>query len=339
MNPITNNTGVSLAMAVWAVNDDYDYSKIENYISATSLMKPLRQVVLRARIDWSQQEPEDVTDYLSRALGSSIHDSIEKAWVKNYRTNLYKLGYPESVVNRVLVNPTDEQLAKFKEKAPAGVEPILVYVEQRAIRTLVVMGKIWNIGGKFDMVSEGIVQDFKTTSAYTWVYGGRNDEHQLQGSIYQWLNPDKITEDIIRINYLFTDWQKFQAKQNPNYPQHRVEFKDIPLLGHAETEAWLVDKLTKVMHYWNAREQDIPHCTDEELWMSDPVHKYYAKPETAQAGGRCTKKFEDLAAARAHMASKNGAGIIITDRGTPKRCAYCDVFNLCSQKDQYDLES
>lgn len=326
---ITNNTGVSLAMAVWAVNDDYDYSKIENYISATSLMKPLRQVVLRARIDWSQQEPEDVTDHLARALGSSIHDSIEKAWVKNYRVNLEKLGYPESVIDRVLVNPTAEELAAKPEAIP-------VYVEQRAMRQLTVMGKIWNIGGKFDMVSEGIVQDFKTTSAYTWVYGGRDEEHQLQGSIYQWLNPDKITEDIIRINYLFTDWQKFQAKQNPNYPQHRVEFKDIPLLGHAETEAWLVDKLTKVMVFWNQPESAIPYCTDEELWLSDPVHKFYAKPETAQAGGRCTKKFTDLNEARAHMAAKGGTGIIITDRGEPKRCDYCDVFSQCTQKDTFE---
>lgn len=325
---ITNNTGVSLAMAVWAVNDDYDYSKIENYISATSLMKPLRQVVLRARIDWSQQEPEDVTDHLARALGSSIHDSIEKAWVQNFAINLAKLGYPKSVIDRVYVNPAPETIL------PPDAIP--VYVEQRAMRQLTVLGKVWNIGGKFDMVSEGIVQDFKTTSAYTWVYGGRDDEHQLQGSIYQWLNPDKITEDIIRINYLFTDWQKFQARQNPNYPQHRVEFKDIPLLGHAQTEAWLVDKLTKVMHYWNAQEKDIPYCSDEELWMSDPVHKYYAKPETAQAGGRCTKKFEDLSAARAHMASKGGAGIIITDRGEPKRCDYCDVFSQCTQKDTFE---
>lgn len=329
MNSITNNTGVSLAMAVWAVHDDYDYSKIENYISATSLMKPLRQVVLRARIDWSQQEPEDVTDYLSRAMGNSIHDSIEKAWVKGYRTNLKKLGYPQSVIDRVLVNPTDEELDNHPD-------PIPIYIEQRSLKTLVVMGKPWIIGGKFDMVSEGIVQDFKTTSAFTWAYGGRNDEHALQGSIYQWLNPEKIREDFIRINYLFTDWQKYMARQNPNYPQHRVEFKDIPLLGIPATEAWLVDKLTNVMHYWNAPENQIPLCTDEELWMSDPVHKFYAKPETAQAGGRCTKKFDSLPEARAHMAAKGGTGIIITDRGEPKRCDYCDVFSQCSQKDSFE---
>lgn len=326
---ITNNTGVSLAMAVWAVNDDYDYSKIENYISVTSLMKPLKQVVLRARIKPQDREPEDVTDYLSRALGNSIHDSVEKAWTKNYKVNLRKLGIPADVIARVLVNPTDEEL-------DAAADPILVFVEQRALRKLVIKGKEWTIGGKFDMVSDGIVQDFKTTSAFTWVYGGRNDEHALQGSMYQWLNPDKIHADYIRINYLFTDWQRYMAKQNPNYPQHRLEFKDIPLLGAKTTEDWIVDKLTNVMHYWDLPEDKMPLCSDEELWMSDPVHKFYAKPETAQAGGRCSKKFDTLPEAIAHQSAKGGTGIIITTKGEPKRCDYCDVFNLCSQKDSFE---
>lgn len=329
MRTVTNNTGMSLAMAVWAVNDNYDYSNVENYISATSLMKPLRQVVLRGRMKWDEVPQDDVSDFLARAMGNSIHDSIEQAWVQNYKVNLRKLGVPEATIARVLVNPTDEQL-------DAHPDPILVYVEQRAIRELTVKGKIWRIGGKFDMVSDGIVQDFKTTSTYKWTKGGGDNEYALQGSIYQWLNPDKIKEDFIRINFLFTDWQKFMAKQNPAYPQSRAEFKDIPLLGAAATEAWIKDKLSDVMHYWDKPESEIPFCSDEDLWMSDPVHKFFAKPETAQAGGRCTKKFESLQEATLHMKSKGGTGIIITDRGEPKRCDYCDVFQECSQKDSYE---
>lgn len=335
MKPITNNTGVSLALAVWLVDDTYDYSKEQNYISATSLMKPLRQIVLPGRIKPEDRETEDVEDFIPRALGHSIHDSVEKAWTKRHKENLYKLGYPEAVVNRVMVNPTDEQVANFRAKSH-GVEPILIYVEQRALKQVKVMGKTWTVGGKFDMVSDGLVQDFKSTSAYTWVYGGRDDEHQLQGSLYKWLNPEKITEDMIRINYIFTDWQKFQAKSNPNYPQQRVEHKDIALLGVAETEQWVIHKLTQVMKHWNLPEEQIPECTDEELWMSDPIHKYYAKPETAAAGGRCSKKFDNLVEARQHMADKAGKGIIITDKGEPKRCDFCAAFNNCSQKDQFE---
>lgn len=327
---ITNKTGISLALAVWAVNDDYDYQKgMENYISATSLMKPIRQIVLPRRIPMDERPPEDVIDCIARALGHSIHDSVEKAWVVNYKKNLKKLGTPQHVIDRVLVNPTDEEVA-------AATDPILVYVEQRAYKEVRTARKVWNVGGKFDMVTDGIVQDTKTTTAYTWVFGGRDDEHQLQGSLYRWLNPEKITEDFIRINYIFTDWQRFQAKSNPKYPQQRLEHKDIPLLDITDTDKWVVNKLEQIERYMTVPEDQIPHCTDEELWMSDPVFKYYAKPETAMAGGRATKNCDSMAEAREYMASKGNKGTIITVKGEPKRCSYCDAFDVCSQKNQFE---
>ena len=332
---ITNKTGISLAMAVWAVNDDYDYQKQENYISATGLMKPLRQIVLPRRIPVDERPIPDVTDMLSRALGHSIHDSVEKAWVVNYRKNLHKLGTPQKVIDAVLVNKTDEEIADWRAANP-GSEPILVYVEQRAMKTVKTTRREWTVGGKFDMVTDGIVNDTKTTTAYTWLFGGRDDEHTLQGSLYRWLNPEKITEDFIRINYIFTDWQKFQAKANPKYPQSRLEFKDIPLLDITATEQWVVNKLEQIERYMTVPEDQIPHCTDAELWLSDPVFKFYLKPETAMAGGRATKNCDTMQEAREYMAGKGGKGTIITVKGEPKRCDFCDAFDACRQKDAFE---
>ncbi len=323
---ITNNTGISLAMAVWLVNDEYDYVSKTNYISATTLLKPIRQIVLPRRVKPEDRVPEDVVDFCSRALGNSLHDSVEKAWVKNYKKNLKRLGIPDAVIERVMVNPTDEELK-------AATDPIPVYVEQRAFKEVAAGGVLWTVGGKFDMVTDGIVQDTKSTSAFTWAHGSRDEEHKLQGSIYRWLNPDKITEPFIRINYLFTDWLKYAAKQNPNYPQQRVEHKDIPLLDITDTDAWVVDKLTKIAHYMEVPEEKIPLCTDEELWMSDPKFKYYANP--ANVGGRSTKNFETLADAKNYQVEKGGKGVIITEKGEPKRCDYCDAFMVCKQKDTF----
>lgn len=322
---ITNNFNISLSLAVWLLHDEYDYVNEPNYISVTTLMKPLRHIILPRRIPRELVEI-DVSDFIARALGHSLHDSIEKSWVKGFRRCLALLGYPEAVIDRVRINPTPEELAATPNAIP-------IYLEQRAKKTVTVNGKTWTVGGKFDMVAEGIVHDNKSTSAYTWVYGGRDDEHQQQGSLYRWLNPDKITEDFIRINYIFTDWQKSQAKQNPNYPQKRVESKDIVLLSEAEVQRWVEWKLQLVMKYWDAPERDIPNCTDEELWMSDPKFKYYADP--AKTSGRSTKNFDSLLEANAFKAEKGNKGIIITVPGEPKRCDYCDAFPICSQKDKY----
>lgn len=319
---ITNKSDISLEMAVWLLFDDYDYVDAPNYISATSLMKPLRHIILPSRIPEDERIVPDVEDQIASALGKALHAAIEKAWLHgNHRKGLQLLGFPKSMIDRVLVNPTPEELA-------ATEKPIPVYIEQRAIREL----DGFNIGGKFDLVCDGRVTDTKSTTVYTWIHGGKDEDYKIQGSIYRWLNPDKVTEDHMRINFIFTDWQKVMAASNPSYPQRRVLHKDIELMTIAETEAWIRNKLALVTKYRNVDEAHLPECTDEELWLSAPKYKYYSDP--TKTNGRSTKNFDELVEARQFMAEK-GKGTVITVPGEPKRCAYCPAFPICSQKDKF----
>ena len=96
---ITNNSNISLSLAVWLLHDEYDYVNEPNYISVTTLMKPLRHIILPRRIPRELVET-DVSDFIARALGHSLHDSIEKSWVKGYKRSLALLGYPEKVIER-----------------------------------------------------------------------------------------------------------------------------------------------------------------------------------------------------------------------------------------------
>ena len=323
---VTNTSGISLPLAVWLLHDEYDYNNTPNYISVTTLMRPLKQIILAKRIPPSEQK-SDVQDYISRALGHALHDSIEKAWVRGSDRSLKLLGYPQEVIDRIIVNPTPEQLASIKDIIP-------VYLEQRSHREITVEGRTFVIGGKYDMVADGEVYDNKSTSAYSWVFGTRDEDHCKQGSCYKWLNPTVITGDQIHINYIFTDWQKMQAKTNPKYPQKRVETKSIPLWSSEATEQFIRAKLALLVKYWDAPEDQLPDCTDEELWRSEPSFKYYKDPETAKAGGRSTKNFDTLQEANAFRAEK-GVGIVKTIPGEVKACGYCPAFLGCKQKDQY----
>lgn len=346
MTTLTNNAGINLVLAAWLAHDDYDYQSAPNYISGTGIMKPLRHMILPKRVP-AESRSTDVEDLIASSLGSSIHDSVEKAWQPgNIERNLKKLGYPDKVIERVLINPTDVEL-------DAANDPIPVYLEQRMYRTITVNGITFIIGGKYDGITEGIVNDTKSTSAYSWMFGGKDGDYQLQMSIYRWIdqkgygtlhvdedgNPHlldpfrpRITDGYGRINFVFTDWQKMQAKSNPAYPQRRVEQKEINLLEPDEVEAILKEKLRLFLKFKDAPESEIPHCTPEELWQSDPVYKYYSNP--AKTDGRATKNFDDLAEASRFKAEK-GKGTIITVPGKPKRCEYCDAFEVCTQKDQY----
>ncbi len=320
---ITNNHNIPLPLAVWLVDDSYDYITEENYISATALMKPLRQIVLPDRVPKDQLQDPDVVDFVARSMGHSLHDSIEKAWVKNYVKNLRKLGCPQSLIERVQINPEPEELL------PNSVP---IYIEQRGIKTINVDGIDYRVGGKFDMVLEGIVHDNKSTSAFVWVNGSRDDEHSIQGSIYRWIHPDKITEDFIRICYIFTDWKKGDAARNPKYPQQRCAQKDIKLMSIEDTEDWIRNKIRQVVKYKDAPEKTIPECSREELWMSEPTYKYYA--DANKTSGRSTKNFTDPIEARTFLSTKMGQGILLTVEGEAKRCGYCSAFPVCTQKNE-----
>lgn len=322
---LTNQYGINLATAVWLVHDEYDRPDVDNYISATSLMKPIRMTALANRHDLSDQSV-DIHDLVRTSIGHAIHDSAEKAWTKGYARALKALGYPDNVIQRVRINPSVEEMQ--------DTNIIPVWLEQRAIKPVLVDGKLFHVGGKFDFACEGILQDYKSTSVYAWIAGSREEEHKLQGSIYRWLHPDKITEDFIRINYIFTDFKQGEAQYRKEYPPHRVPHADIPLMSIQETEQWVISRLREI-HKASQPNATIPECTDEELWRSETQYKYFSDPNKVNvAGARATKNCESLAEAKELVISK-GKGAIKVVPGEPKRCEYCSVFAVCDQKDRY----
>lgn len=327
MADITNTTDISLSLAVWLVHDDYDYgagTSFKEYISVTTLMRPTKQIVLARRVPVEKQI-EDVEDFVARALGNSIHDSIEKAWKKGYATNLKKLGIPAHIVQCVAVNPTDEERMTNPDMIP-------VFLEQRGYREINGV----TIGGKFDLVAEGHVEDNKSTSAYGWVFGTRDDENRLQGSLYRWIDAvqpmPKITESYMRVNYIFTDWQKAQARQNPKYPSSRVKHKDIALLSLDDTELYVKAKLFDIKKHMAVPESQMVPCSDEELWRSDPVYKYFSDP--TKVDGKSTKNFDNITDANRFRAEK-GKGVVVTKPGEVKRCGYCPAAPICQQRKLY----
>lgn len=313
---ITNKTDVPLALAVGLLADYYDYVPAENYISATTLLKPIKQVILSGR---APEKDVDLIDNIHTFLGSSIHASLEKAWLdRGTRSKaMALLGYKESVIEALEVNP---------EVPTAGA--IQVYVEpERRIKEL----EGWKIGGRPDLILDGVLHDYKSTSTYKWTKGDFED-YRLQGSIYRWLYPDLIKEDFIRICFIFKDWKAGLAESNNDYPNSPAKYIDLQLMSYADTESWIRNKIKNLKKHINSPESSIPDCRDDELWIDPPTYKYYSNP--AKTDGRSQKNFTDINEANAHLASQ-GKGTIVTVLGTPKRCLYCAAFDICEQRKKY----
>jgi hypothetical protein len=312
-----NVSEVPLALAVFLASDYYDYSDDPTEISATTLLKPLRQIILATRVP-----PGDglvnLADMMNNRMGAAIHDGIEKAWVTNYAKAMQAIGLPQRVIDRVRINPKPEELT----------EDILpIYLEQRLKRKI---GK-WTVTGKFDFVGEGKVQDFKSTSTFTYKKQVNADKYTQQGSIYRWLDPKLITQDEMDIHYIFTDWKPAMAKTDPAYPPKRFHKQSFPLMSLQETENFIRRKIELIEQYWDAPEDDIPLCDDDELWRSEPIFKYYKNPAKT---ARSTKNFDTRAEAMIRMAEDGNVGIVKEVPGQVTACKYCPAFAACTQKDQ-----
>lgn len=322
---LTNVHGISLPLAVWLLHDQYDYIDDPTYFSATSLLKSTRQIILSKRVVQADMEM-DISSMIASRFGTAIHDSIEKAWFEKGHSAMKRLGYPDQLVDRIVINPTDEQLETRSDIVP-------VWIEQRNIREIKVNGTTFKIGGKFDMVMDGRLFDTKTTSVYAYILGGRDEDYSLQGSIYRWLHRDKITSDHIYIQFVFTDWQGAMARRDSNYPQTRTMEYPVKLLSIEETDNFISKKLAEISKYMNSPDEHIPECTDKELWRGETTYKYFSDPN--KTDGRSTRNFKNLAEANEFMASKGGKGVVIAFPGEVKACDYCPAFSICKQKDAY----
>jgi hypothetical protein len=319
----TNRSNLALSVATWLAHDTYDHNPDKNHFSATDLLKPIKQLVLATRVPASQSI-QDISGLVASRMGTAIHDSIEEAWVGSNRiNNLIALGIPKGVAKRIVVNPVPSEVTD---------DQIPVYLEQRSTKSI----EGFNISGKFDFIGEGRVEDFKTTSVYTYIHRTNDAKYIMQGSIYRWLNPDIITRDDMAIQFIFTDWSARDANIQKNYPPAKTLEHKLLLKPLLETEAFIRNKLKLFVKYKDAPEEAMPACTDEDLWRKDTVWKYYSKLDAKRA----TKNFDNPAEANA-MASMKG-GITKEVKGKVVACRYCASFPVCKQKDDYlrtgDLE-
>lgn len=316
----TNYSNISLALAVWlAADDGYDYVYHENSISATTLLKPVRSVVLSRRLLASQKEGSvDLSDLVASRLGTAVHTAVESAWLDHRERAFRNLGIPQHVMDRIHLNAESED----------DPEGIYIYMENRTQKEI----DGWVISGKYDFVEQGRVKDIKTTKVYNWIHGGNDEKYRIQGSIYRWLNPEIITDDYMEVIFMFTDWSPLKAQIDKTYPQRRVESRILPLMSLEETEAFVRSQISKIAACIDKPQEQLPRCTPEELWMDPPTWAYY-KDRSKMA--RATKLFDNATEANQRCAAEGGKGIVVKREAEPTFCKFCDARPACTQAEEY----
>ena len=316
----TNRYNLPLSMALFLLNDTYDGNSDNPYqISASTLLKSIRKIVLYKRLP--DNLITDISDNITSRLGTAYHKAVEDSWLNNPQDSMALLNYPAKMRDNIVVNPSDDYLLNNPNAIP-------VYLEQRVQRDI---GK-WTITGQYDLIVNGVLEDIKSTSVFNYLSQNKVEDYTLQGNIYKWLNPEKITEPYMNINYILTDWSAGRARTDKNYPPLKIVIQKLPLSSTDKTEAFIKNKLTQIQLNLNKPEHELPECSDIDLWRRETVYKYFSNPDNKQS----TKNFDNLFEASSYAASK-GKGVVVTVPGEVTACKYCAAFSICSQKDKYLL--
>lgn len=315
-----NDSNIPLAVAVFLAAQTYDFKPNNRSLSATDFNRSVRQIILRNRmgaLESGSTEPKDIASLVKSKNGTAIHDSIEKTWKdpELRAAGLRNLGYPESVIKRIVVNP---------DPATVTPEQIPVFMEVRKS----VKVDDWTISGKFDFAAEGTLVDFKSTSTFTYTNKTNDEKYCVQGSIYKLIHKEIITSDHMNIVFWFTDWKENQTKKDPKYPQTPVMPYKVKLMTEEETLMYMRAFLRQLEQHENTAEPDLPECSSEQLWRDPPVYKYYKNPLNKS---RSTKNFTDYAEARKYFAEMGFIGELVTVEGKVTACKYCDAAPMCSQ--------
>jgi hypothetical protein len=309
----TNKNNVTFPLACFLAHTDYDLISKPNVISVTSLLKPIRQIILQEQYPNLTTEI-DLMGMAPSTMGSAMHMWLEIALNSPETRNkaLAALGM-ENLQNTLVCNPDPTE--------EPDKENITIYTEKRETKEIDNI----TISGKFDLVLGNQIYDLKTSSVWGKIFNSNIEKYRQQLSIYRWLNPKLIKNPEGIILYWFTDWSASAAKQKKDYPQLRCESEGLTLMTLNQTEEFIREKLNGIKEFKDKPQSELPLCSTEELWQTQTKYKFYKNPNAKRA----TKVFNTAGDAYARQA-KDG-GIVREVQGEAKACKWCPVVTICEQ--------
>jgi hypothetical protein len=309
----TNYGDLPISVGAWLAKDNYDHNP--DVVSVTAFIKPIRELILSQRVPKGSTQDPDIMDMLKSRIGTAIHESIERVWQDdNYVEPMKLLGLPQKVIDKITVNA---------ELIKAGQVPM--YSEHTMYKEI----DGYEFRGTADFILNGQLQDFKTTSTYSYTSRLKDIKYALQGGIYRYLDPSVITQDHLEIIEIYLDWSAIKAKVSAQgtYPPYPIIVKKIPLTPILETGRFIKGRIKLIEDLYDAPQEELPLCTDDELWRKDPTYKYFKNPNNQ----RSTKNFSDYDEALAFKAAQGHVGEIRIEPSKATACKFCSAATVCTQ--------
>lgn len=328
---LTNVLGLPESIVRAVTNDPYSHGRAQ--ISATSLYGPPKPRLLRRL--FPEQIQEDVADRLWALVGQIGHGILERAI---YTRNAHEvIEGIRKILDEAGVAPT-RQLSLIRDL-------VEVYFAERASGDMVEERLYWTydgwvVSGQIDVHLSGElrkIQDFKFTSTYTLMNGGRA-EWEKQLNTYADLrrkNGERV--DGLEIIAILRDWRKAEARKDPSYPQRQVVVLPVELWSPEKADQWIIHRVRvhRDAELFPAQESI---CTDEERWIKDTTWAVMKEGQknAVRGGAGLLSRTEAFTFIDQKKSEDKGEGLYVQERtGFPTRCAdYCNASAICEQWQQ-----
>lgn len=198
----------------------------------------------------------------------------------------------------------------------------------------------YTLSGIIDHVYD-YIDDYKTTSVWTVIYGSNNEhwKKQLQMGAYlhykkhgKWFNKGRIIA-------ILKDFNKNDAKLKNNYPKLPVEVIEFDLGTPEEIEEWITKRFERIALIEKLSDLDLPLCTEEERFNSGT--KWAIKKKKNKTAFKVFDSLDDARETLITLQQKYPGEYEMVERiGEDKKCmAYCSCCNFCPYYlEHYDAE-
>lgn len=192
----------------------------------------------------------------------------------------------------------------------------------------------WNVSGQFDrfVKQDGLLQDYKVTSAWSMVFDSKHKDWTNQLNTYAHLLRKHGHEvNKMEVVAILRDWSAKEARTKPTYPQSPVQVVSIDLWDKEFTKAALEERVKK----HSEAKISLPLCTPEEQWAKPDV---YAVMKDGQKRALSLALSEEQAAIDKALFEKEHKSkkiFVVKRPGEKTRCeSYCSVKQFCDQYQQ-----
>jgi hypothetical protein len=301
---ITNRHGYPQAIVNMAKHYYEQYIPTPKQISATTLLKPIRQIILERRyydqISMDVSEMRHLLDGQAKHHMLEFHDHTLKAELK--LKVLTKNGYTLSGVLDLYALAPDlvsQEWQHYREDERPLIPSII---------------------------------DYKNTS----VRKSQQECHdwKMQLLLYAWLAKENKMEVKQGIDYaLLKDWEEEKAGRL-NYPLHWIEAKPLAITDTRLEwiENFINTKLELIKQHEETLDEELPLCTEEERWKEkDSFIVKRVDGKRAIRDGTFTTYEEALPLLNAKNERAKTTYYVIEKReGKPNRCLkYCGARTFC----------